>query len=325
MKKMVLRTTCLVVMLMLGLMLGACAPTFYQRPVENFEASTQGARKVYFSQLKSGHESFLVRQEIKLKLDILTDEKYNYDSENYIDQKDKIANLKSEDSIPKESLKIRQGAFEVLEYYGKTLQTLASDEKTDALKTELSGLSEDLGGLLKTTEKLTAINEGFKFLQPVAQWVGPLGSAVEIINGLVDLASDYFREKAIKQAILKSDATIKELLTLFQDEAMNAATFQKNNYEETLRECKETKKISSFPGSAEEFIAHDFCFGVEIKIRQLPKIDELEEVFKLVRQSQSELKKLAEGGDFDDIVERIRHFKNRIEYIKTKFEILMDN
>jgi len=57
----------------------------------------------------------------------------------------------------------------------------------------------------------------------------------------------------------------------------------------------------------------------------LPKSSELEEVFKTVIGSHAEMKKLAKGGDFDTMVERIRHFQQRIEYLQTKFEILMND
>lgn len=51
---------------------GVFNPTLYKKPIENFEESTKGAKKVYLSQLESTHESILLRQEIMLKLDILS-------------------------------------------------------------------------------------------------------------------------------------------------------------------------------------------------------------------------------------------------------------
>jgi hypothetical protein len=304
-------------------MLAACAPTLYKKPVANFEKATRSARDVYFSQLASGHESFLIRRETKLKLDILSDENYDYSSEIYLLQKEKLAELNSEKSIPAQSLQIRQHAFEVLEYYGKTLQTLASDEKTEALKTELTGFTGDLKKLIQTTESLIAGQAAFEFLKPVSAWTGPLSAAIGVLNGLIDIISDAFREKAIRQTVIKSDPMVQDLLVLLQEEAVTAAEFQRNNYDQIVRECGETLKRIDFAASAEKYLANDLCTGVELKRSQLPAANELEEVFQLVRASHGEMKKLAEGGDFDLTVKRIRHFQKRIEHLKTKFDILM--
>ena len=325
MKKTACRTICFTLAILLGVMLMSCSPAIYRNPIGNFEKSTLSARDIYFSQLKASHKSFVVRQEAKLKLDIITAEDYDFRSDEHRDQEKRIAALHSEKSIPEQSLKLRQRAFEVLEYYGKTLQVLASDESTEGLKTELIGLTEELEKLIGTADTLSSTYETFKFFTPVADWAGPIGSAADVLEKLVRIVSDYVREKAIKQAILAADSVIQELLGLLQQEAVGAAEFQGDNYRQTLRECTGTVAIVGLTGAAEKYLAYELCAGYQKKVEHLPDAAEVKEVFDLVRQSHKEMKAYAETGDFEKMIQPIRKYQERIDDLKTKFKMRFDD
>ena len=93
-----------------------------------------------------------------------------------------------------------------------------------------------------------------------------------------------------------------------------------------VKECDMmTQKDGSFSGAAGKFIAYNLCMEIKLRLNSLPKPNELKEVFELVIETHDEMKKLAEGGDFDTMVERVSHFQQRIEYLKTKFDILINS
>lgn len=305
--------------LLLGMLLLSCAPAMYKGPITNFEQSTQSAKEIYFSRLKAGHDSFITRQEAKLKLDILTADQYDFKSENHLLQQERIRGLYGEKSIPEASLKLRQRAFEVLQYYGKTLQVLADNENTDALKTELVGLTEDLAGLVETAETLASATEAFRFLAPVADWAGPIGSAADVLEQIVQIVSDYIREKAIREAILTADPMVQELLGLLQEEAVTATEFQQDNYQQTARECSSTIRFAELTGAAQNYLAYELCAGYQKRAEGLPDAAEIKEVFQLVRDSHTEMKAYAETGDFEKMIQPLRKYQERIDELKTKF------
>jgi hypothetical protein len=308
----------------LVLILGACAPTKYQKPVENFNSTTAGSKKIYFDQLKSSHESFTDRYEMKLKLDMITDDDYDYEGEFYIEDKEKILGMAKSTSIPIASLEIRDRAFKILEYYGKTLKTLASDEKTEALKTELTGLSEDTAKFLNTVEGLSDLSESFSFLESISDWAGPIGDAVTVINKVVEIISDYYREKALKEAIITTHPMVEDLVGLFRKEAVTAAEMRENNYFQMVRECRGTLTQIKKLDAASKYLIHNICNEIEVIQVKLIDPGELEKPFTLVIDSHREMKKMADGGPFDEMLEKVREFQQKLEVIKTKFELVMD-
>lgn len=304
--------------------LGACAPTKYKKPVENFNSTTTGSKHIYFDQLKSSHESFTDRYEMKLKLDMLSDDEYDYEGQFYKKDKERILGMTKSTSIPKASLEIRARAFKILEYYGKTLKTLASDEKTESLKIELTGLSKDSAKFLKTVEGLSDLNESFSFLESISDWAGPIGNAVTVINKVVEIVSDYFREKALKEAIITAHPMVDDLIGLLKKEAVTAAEMRENNYFQMVRECKGTLTKIKKMDAASKYLINNICNEIEVVQVKLIDPDELEKAFALVIDSHSEMKKMAEGGPFDEMQGKVREFQQKLEVIKTKFELVID-
>jgi hypothetical protein len=306
------------------LLLSACAPTLYKQPATNFKDATNAAQTIYFSQLESTHESFIFGREINLKLDILLDGAYDFESKEYLDEKKKISNLEKATPILKKSLRIRQNAFRSLDYYAQVLIALASDENVDSLKTEISGFASDLAGLSEKISELSDINASLEFLGPVADWANPLASAAKILNGVIDIVTDYLREEAIKKAIVEADPMVQELLTLLQKEAVNAVSFQKKNYQEAVRGCSEAVTQSKPAQSAARYLAHEICFSAELRLNQVPKEKDVADAMKLVRVSHSELKKLAEGGDYKTIAKRIEKFYRQVMMLKEQIQFFTD-
>ncbi len=303
--------------------LGGCAPTKYQKPVENFNSTTAGSKEIYFDQLKSSHESFTDRYEMKLKLDMISNDNYDYEGEFYKEDKEKILGMTKSTSIPKTSLEIRDRAFKILDYYGKTLKTLASDEKTEALKAELTGLSEDSAKFLKTVEGVSDYSKSFSFLESISDWAGPLGDAVTVINKVVEIVSDYFREKALKDAIITAHPMVKDLVGLLRKEAVTAAEMREDNYLQMVRECRGTLTKIKNLDAASKYLIHNICNEIEVTQVKLTDPDDLKKVFTIVIDSHSEMKKMAEGGPFDEMLEKVREFQQKLEVIKTKFELVI--
>lgn len=306
------------------LLLSACAPAMYKQPATNFKEATTAAQTIYFSQLEGTHESFVFGREMNLKLDILLDSTYNVGSKEYLDEKKKISDLKRATPILKESLKIRQNAFQSLDYYAQVLVALASDDNVDSLKTEISGFASDLSTLSGKISQLKDISASLEFLGPVADWAGPLASAAKILNGVIDIVTDYLRETAIKKAIVEADPMVQELLTLLQKEAVTAVSFQEKNYREAVRGCSGAVGQAKPGQSAEKYLAHEVCFSAELRLAKVPQEKDVADVMKLVKVSHTELKKMAEGGDYKTITKRIEKFYQQVLLLKEEIQFFTD-
>ena len=304
-----------------ALLLSGCDPTRYAAPVKTFNETMDGSKQIYFDQLKDCHESYVERNNVRLKLYMIANDGYIGSTE-YEGTKKKLLDMANASHIPAKSLEARNRAFKILEYYGTTLGALASDEKTDALKTELTGFSTDTTAFAKNLEKISDLSESFEFLESATKWAGYIGDAIGVINKLVELVADYYREKALKEAIITSHQKIVKLIGILKSEAVTAAEFRAKYFQDVSMTCSTVLKNHEGAGSVKQYLIADICNDIEIAKGKLIAPKEIEEAFTLVINSHTEMEKMAQGGAYDQMVEKINEFRDRLEKIKTKFEFL---
>lgn len=304
--------------LALCLLVSACTPTMFQQPVSNFNKATGAAKEVYFAQLERTHQSFVFKTEMNLELGMITRSNFNYQGEYYRGQKKELARLKTANPILDTSLKVRQGAFEALAYYGQVLQALASDEKLEGLKGEVTGFAKDLQSLSKTIANLKQVSGSLQFLGKVSQWAGPLSAAAELLNQVVDIAGKYLRDKAIREAIITSNDSVQELLEVLRKEAVKAAARERTNYQMALEGCEGVLQGTDGKPAATRYLAHRVCLGAELKLAQAPSPEEVGQVLLLVAKTHAELKVMAQKGAVETAQDQIRRFYEQVLVLKGK-------
>lgn len=315
--------TRLVTLLFIGLtlFLSGCGPTKYGSPVKMFNDSMDGSKQIYFNQLMVCHDSYVEFYNMNLELDSLTIVGH-IGSDDYEKARANLLEMTKSSNIPEVSFKIRNRAFKIIEYYGRTLSALASDEKTDALQAELAGFSEDTMAFAETLETVSELSESLEFLESATEWAGYLGDAISVIEELVELVAEYYREKALKEAIIQSHPKIVDLIGILKSEAVTAAQFREKNFHFMSKNCNATLKMNLDEDITKQYLISNICNDIQIAQGMQLSPQEIDNAFTLVINSHAEMEKMAKGSSLDEVEEKIRSFREQLEVITTKFELL---
>lgn len=294
------------------LSLAACAPTAYKQPVAKFNEATDTAKKVYFQQMDNVSESYAERWRVKRQLDLLAKNDRSVLKMN-------SAQVNSYEVISEKSLEIRILAFQSLEFYGKTLKALASDDNVDALKEQISGFTGEVDNSLQTLAKVSEVTGQLNFLDKATSLSGPVGAVSQAISQIVKYITDYMREKALKTAIIEVQPSLDRLLALLRDEAKLAASTSRSNYLNDYKVCLKTLQME---GAVSEptarLLAFNICATSGQKVLKAAPDKEVAEVLDLVIKTHSELYAMAQGGKWDKAVLKIQQFSQRFGLLNEK-------
>lgn len=300
------------------LSLVACAPTAYKQPVAKFNEATDTAKKVYFQQLENLNKSYADRWRMKLQLDLLSNENETLP----IVDNNPPKNFKI---IPEDTLKVRILAFQSLQFYGKTLQALASDENVDALKDQINAFTGQVTDSLDTIAKAGEALNSLEFFGKATSLSGPVKALNEAILKIVKYVSDYMREKALKEAIIKSRGKVKRLLEMLRDEAELAASAYKSNYIENYNECIGTLKLKNtrtseyaISGGTKRYLAFKMCSTSEQESIKVTSSKEVAKVLELVIETHEKLFEMAQGDNWEQAMVKIQKFSQALGLLKDK-------
>lgn len=300
------------------LSLVACAPTAYKQPVAKFNEATDAAKKVYFQQLENLNKSYADRWRMKLQLDLLSNENETLPTAD----KNAPKNFKI---IPEETLKIRILAFQSLQFYGKTLQALASDENVDALKDQINAFTGEVTDSLNTIAKAGEALNSLEFFGKATSLSEPVKAVNEAILKIVKYVSDYLREKALKEAIIESRDQVKHLLEMLKDEAELAASTYKDNYIENYNECIGTLKLKdtktseyAISSNTARYLAFKMCSTSEQEAAKATSGKEVAKVLELVIETHEKLFEMAQGGNWEQAMVKIQKFSQALGLLKDK-------
>lgn len=296
--------------------LGACSPALYKRPAEDFQAASATLRDTYFLEWEISNQAKIERGDIEDQVQIWTSPPDVSTSE-LKRVSDKMAERRQED-VHEQLRPLREQAFNALDGYASTLVSLSSDEPTERIQSELSGLVKDLNDTLDAANKLklvgSALSKSQKFTGPLLQYVG-------VLNEIIGLVSNIVRERAIIETIGKSNESIINLLSILKEEAMAAS-------ENALRQTTSAKEdLNNFMAHPKfQAASNDTKAGVLKKRAELEAIEhqiatqDIASTFDAAMKAQGALVKKTLLKDAGDWAIKIKQFREQVVATKTAIE-----
>lgn len=298
----------------------ACNPSIYRRPSEDFLSASVSLRQAYFLEWELSDRARIERGDLEDQIAVwLAPPGID---ESYIEPVVmKMAERRRED-IHQALMPLREKAFSTLEGYAGVLLSLASDEQTEAIVTELNGMVQDIKGVLETAKQIENISGQ---VQKVESFTGPLAQYMGVLNEIIRLVSDMVRYQAIRQTIVRSNDSVLEILYLLKTEAVwardNART-QIKNTREVLERFLEDPRFADVQNAQKAAIA--------LRIAELNVIetqilnDDIKTAFDAAVKAQGALVKSTILKDPSDWALHIRAFRKRVEDTKEAIERVAD-
>lgn len=226
-------TTALLVSL---IALSGCNPGLYKKPAEDFRTASTALEDTYFLEWELSNRATIERGDLEDQIAIWLAP--SGVSSRQIESVTARMTERRQTDIHEQLRPLREQAFNVMHAYANTLVSLSSDEPTQRIQSELTGLIGDVSGALEGATKLGADAEA------VQKFAGPLQQYVGVLNEIIGLIASVLREQAIVETIGRSNESIVDLLTVLKGEAKAAE-------ENALRQTREARV------SIERFSQHD--------------------------------------------------------------------
>lgn len=296
--------------------LGACDPALYKQPAEDFQTASATLRDAYFLEWEMSNRARIERGDLEDQVQIWTSPVgVPVDELKRVSMR--MAERRQED-IHGQLRPLREQAFAAIGGYASTLVSLSSDEPTERIQSELTGLVDDINGTLEAADKLKFVDDAANKL---AGFTGPLKQYVGVLNEIIGLVSDVVREQAIIDTIGKSNDSIIELLNILKEEAAAA----QNN---ALNQTKSAKKnIDNFM-THEKFkhASNDTRAAISRRRAELETVEQqlasldIDAVFEAAVRAQGALVVKAMLSEPGDWTIRIKRFKEQVAATKAKIE-----
>jgi hypothetical protein len=305
-------------------MLFACNPTIYKKPAEDFLQGTVSLRQAYFLEHDLSNKAMLERDDVETLTAIWASKK-SFTPDQINENSETMVVNRQEYLTDFEDLReLRQKAFSTVEDYAGVLVSLASNEATEGIVTELNGLIEDTQQAIALAKNFETIVDYAKHLENL---VGPLGQYVGVLNEIIRLVSEVVRTRAIQDTILKSDEAIKEVLEILKTEAELARENTRKQIQETqdhlLNKYMKTRLFSKADNKHKADIAKRLADlnTIEEQINN----DDVKKAFDAAIEAQDALVKCALANDPTDWMSQIRSFRKRVELIRAAVEKANEN
>lgn len=308
--------------LLVALLLVACDPTLFKKPVQDFKDANQTLRDAYFLQLAVARDAHVERFTVQRKQQLWRNAAIVKDSQRVQEIVDAIVKRQAEDDLDRDWVRLRVRAFDAIDAYAGVLLALASNEDTDAIVAEMNGLVGDLRGLLdlvKTTESLGKVKFVGGTVEKAAGWVNGLSVAVAAFNQVITIIANVARSKAIVDTIVAADPAVIELLTVLGEEAAFAQAEAKTQYAATITFLQERVQGPLVDDAARREVAERLV-DLQTKHRRLQTLDDLDRAFSLAKAAQAALIRKAARPDYQDLLTHVRSFKQQTTAIKQSLE-----
>ena len=191
---------------------------------------------------------------------------------------------------------LREKAFSALQGYANTLVSLASEEPTEAITLELTGLVDDISNTLEAAKQIKATSD---VVSKIAQVSGPLEKYVSVLNEIIRQASKFFRERAIVRTIVESNDTILALLLVLKTEATTAqgeAAYAMSSAQKRLDTFRKGKTFDRFSNDTRAWVVQQVAELATIERRI--KDTTIAEAFDSALKAQSALVEKGNGSRF---------------------------
>ncbi|KPK54487.1 MAG: hypothetical protein AMS22_05750 [Thiotrichales bacterium SG8_50] len=303
-----------------GILLAACDPGVYRKPVQDFRSANEELRRAYFLQLEITRDAMLTHFSVQRKRSLWGNPNLKGDPEAAQRVADAIAKERERALLNKDLVALRNRAFDTIDAYAGVLLALASDEDTNAIAADLQGLVGDLQQFLGVAKEVQGVSD---LATKGAAWIGPLGAAVSAFNEIVKLVSAVTRSVAIRDTIVTADPAIQELLVVLGEEAAYARTEAKSKYAAAEQALQKQLKAGVVDDAAAREISEVLAL-VAAKANRLEGADGLKEVFESARIAQAGLVRRAAKPDYNELLGQVRAFKVQVIAVRQSLEALRD-
>lgn len=298
----------------------ACNPSIYKRPSEDFLNASVSLRQAYFLEWELSNRARIERGDLEDQISIWL-APAGVDK-SYIEPVSENMAARRQEDIHQALRPLREKAFSTLEGYAGVLVSLASDEQTEAIVTELNGMVQDIKDVLEAAKTIEKISGQVK---KVESFTGPLAQYVDVLNEIIRLVSDLVRYQAIRQTIVRSNDSVLEILYVLKTEAVWAkdnARAQIRNTREVLEGFLEKPRFSDVQNTHKAAIAQKIAAlkAIEQQIMN----DDINTAFDAAVKAQGALVKSTLLTDPSDWAVHIRAFKKRVEDTKEAIERVAD-
>ncbi len=302
------------------LILTGCDPTVYKKPAENFKIATTSLKESYFTDLDLSNNATVAHEDLQDQSAIWFAPQGNDDDLDIDKVINKIADRHKQD-IHSSIKPLRDKCFLAIESYADIIITLASNDSTEALTTELSGLANDFTNAINLVKNMDLAND---YTRKFGKISGPLSQYIDVINEVIKIASDAVREKTIIATVAKSNASIKGMLNILQDEAIIAQENSQDEIQKSIELIKEIKskypeKYNNLDNVTKSEIATKLAnfYSTKDKITNL----EIKRSFTSAIDAQDAL--LAKSsGEIENWADNIRAFRDSADKLKTSITTL---
>lgn len=301
------------VLLLAALLLAACDPSAFTRPLQEFKAANATLREAYFQQLRiardARQDNFAIRRMATLWV-------------GKGDPKQVAAAIAQRASTPElnpESLKLRQAAFDALDGYAGVLLALASGEQTGEIIADVKGLASDFAKIVEAAKTLKGMGG---FARDIEPWLGPLAGVADLFGTVFQLVSDAAREKALRESIVAADKPINGLLELLAAEARYANDEARNQYAAAADYIEKELPAASFNDQAARREAAEHLVRVQTRAAKLATGQEVSAVFTAAREAQAALVRKSAKPDYDALLNEIRTFKKTVTVLKENLDAI---
>ncbi len=295
------------------MLLCACNPAQYKGPAEDFQTASADLRRAYFLEWEISNQARIRHQDLEDQIAILNAPS----GANIAPFISKMAARRQKD-IHEHLRPLREKAFSALQGYADILVSLASDESTEAITLEMTGLVGDISKVLETAKDIKSTANP---VTKVGQFSGPLQQYVGVLNEIIGLVSKVIRERAIVQTIGKCNNTILELLSVLKTEAIAA---QDNAMRETHNAKQAIEMFMDKP--AFKSASNDSRASIAQRVAELTAIEKriertaIADAFDAVVKAQGALIEKAVVDKPADWAFRIRSFREQVSSTKAAIE-----
>jgi hypothetical protein len=223
-------------LLLVAIGLAACDPTIFKKPAQDLVAELRTLRDGYFGLLtlrrEAQYERILTVQRVANWAHPLSPSDPSYKDTVKAEQAQLDAAGKRA-PLPENDLQVRQRAFDVLDSYAGTILALASNDDTEAIGAELSGLGGDLKALADVAKNVNVLKGAG---EAVESWLPTISGLLGAVNKIIDIISAVVRTNAIRDVVHAAHVPIQKLLGILGDEAKVARADALGEFDRSIKE-----------------------------------------------------------------------------------------
>lgn len=303
---------CLAVLCLVG-----CDPTIFKKPAQDFATELRTLRDGYFTLLKVRREAQYERASSQQKQAYWLQPKLAEDPSEVQKDLAELDRARKRGQLPPDDLLVRQRAFDVLDAYAGTILALASNDATESITAELTGLSGDLKALAEVAKSVGVLKD---VGEAAESWFPTISGAIGAVQKIMEVVSNVIRANAIRDVVHAAHDPVKKLLEVLEGEAGTARRDALRAYGSALDGVEKTMKEKIAPADVRN--AMEYRMALKNAHDGLTSAPQLSAAFKEAGALQDKLYKSVTHPDTKELAKQAQLFRKQVRDAKAALDAI---